>query len=142
MNMEGYGPIATGMGGASMTYDNGNAAMMNNPATLDLMAEGDRAEVFFGVLGPDVEAKTMGVTVHSHGTCLLYGGWRMGQERGPFCLQTGVFGYAFSDRQGIDFSVVDVFENSQTNPVNGSTIPPVESRHSQLNFQFLYTYLF
>ena len=26
MNVEGYGPIASGMGGASMAYDNGNAA--------------------------------------------------------------------------------------------------------------------
>ena len=38
MNMEGYGPIATGMGGASMAYDNGTAAVINNPATLGLMA--------------------------------------------------------------------------------------------------------
>ena len=30
MNMEGYGPIATGMGGASMAYDNGTAAMMSD----------------------------------------------------------------------------------------------------------------
>ena len=41
MNLEGYGPIATGMGGASMAYDNGAAAMMNNPATLGLMPESD-----------------------------------------------------------------------------------------------------
>ena len=34
MNLEGYGPIAHGMGGASMAYDNGTAAIMNNPATL------------------------------------------------------------------------------------------------------------
>ena len=30
MNMEGYGPIALGMGGASMAYENGSAATMNN----------------------------------------------------------------------------------------------------------------
>ena len=29
MNMEGYGPIATSMGGASMAYDNGTAAVIN-----------------------------------------------------------------------------------------------------------------
>ena len=34
MLMEGYGPIAAGMGGASMAYDNGTTAMANNPATL------------------------------------------------------------------------------------------------------------
>jgi long-chain fatty acid transport protein len=45
MNVEGYGPIATGMGGASMAYDNGTAAMMNNPATLGLDADGSRLDV-------------------------------------------------------------------------------------------------
>lgn len=56
MNLEGYGPIALGMGGASMAYDNGNAAVMNNPATLGLRADGSRLDVALGMLGPDVEA--------------------------------------------------------------------------------------
>ena len=60
MLMEGYGPIATGMGGASMAYDNGTAAMANNPATLGLMAEGSRLDVALGFLGPDVEATPLG----------------------------------------------------------------------------------
>src|SRR5437763_754946 len=34
MNMEGYGPIATALGGASFAYDNGTAGLINNPATL------------------------------------------------------------------------------------------------------------
>ena len=55
MNLEGYGPIATGMGGASMAYDNGTAAMMNNPATLGLMPEGDRLDAALGLLGPHVK---------------------------------------------------------------------------------------
>lgn len=55
MNMEGYGPIATGMGGASMAYDNGTAAMMNNPATLGLMAEdSSRLDLAVGRLGIDI----------------------------------------------------------------------------------------
>ncbi len=49
--------IATGMGGASMAYDNGTAAMMNNPATLGLMPEGNRLDVAIGFLGPHVKAK-------------------------------------------------------------------------------------
>lgn len=57
MNMEGYGPIALGMGGASMAYDNGTAAMMNNPATLGLMPEGNRVDLALGFMGPDVSAK-------------------------------------------------------------------------------------
>ena len=64
MNMEGYGPVATGMGGASMAYDNGTAAMMNNPATLGLMPQGDLLDVALGYLGPNVKA-TNGVSGES-----------------------------------------------------------------------------
>ena len=55
MIMEGYGPIAAGMGGAAMAYDNGTAALANNPATLGLMAEGSRLDVMLGFVGPDLE---------------------------------------------------------------------------------------
>ena len=55
MVMEGYGPIAAGMGGAAMAYDNGTAALANNPATLGLMAEGSRLDVMLGFVGPDLE---------------------------------------------------------------------------------------
>ena len=54
MNLEGYGPVALGMGGASMAYDNGSAAVMNNPATIGLMPTGNRADLAVGFLGPDV----------------------------------------------------------------------------------------
>jgi long-chain fatty acid transport protein len=60
MNLEGYGPIATGMGGASMAYDNGTAGVMNNPATLGLMPEGNRLDVALGYLGPHVSATRTG----------------------------------------------------------------------------------
>lgn len=55
MLMEGYGPIAAGMGGAAMAYDNGTAALANNPATLALMADGSRLDVMLGFVGPDLE---------------------------------------------------------------------------------------
>jgi long-chain fatty acid transport protein len=57
MNLEGYGPIAAGMGGASMAYDNGTAAVMNNPATLGLMEEGNRLDFAIGAMRPDVSAE-------------------------------------------------------------------------------------
>lgn len=60
MNMEGYGPIATGMGGASMAYDNGTAAVMNNPATLGFMPDGNRLDVALGYLGPNITATAPG----------------------------------------------------------------------------------
>ena len=60
MLMEGYGPIASGMGGAAMAYDNGTAALANNPATLGLMAPGSRIDVMLGFVGPDVSAPGTG----------------------------------------------------------------------------------
>lgn len=68
MNMEGYGPVAAAMGGASMAYDNGSAAMMNNPATIGLMDEGGRLDLFFGFLGPDVQSEASDMTAKSSGT--------------------------------------------------------------------------
>jgi len=59
MLMEGYGPIAAGMGGAAMAYDNGTAAMANNPATLGLMADGSRIDLMLGHVGPDVSVPAM-----------------------------------------------------------------------------------
>lgn len=57
MNMEGYGPVATGMGGASFAYDNGNAGMINNPATLGLMKSGtSRFDIAIGGLHPNVNS--------------------------------------------------------------------------------------
>jgi long-chain fatty acid transport protein len=55
MNMEGYGPVATGMGGASFAYDNGNAGIINNPATLGFMkSDTSRLDVAVGGLHPSI----------------------------------------------------------------------------------------
>jgi len=67
MNLEGYGPVAAGMGGASMAYDNGAAAVTNNPATLALANDGHRADLALGFLGPDVNSSAMGTDWASDG---------------------------------------------------------------------------
>ncbi|MDT8387694.1 MAG: outer membrane protein transport protein [Thiogranum sp.] len=92
MNMEGYGPIATAMGGASMAYDNGTAAMMNNPATLGLMDEGDRLDLFAGLLGPDVDARVGNMTAESDGTAYAgpAGGWV--RKNNGITLGVGIYG--------------------------------------------------
>lgn len=59
MNLEGYGPVSAGMGGVSLAFWNGTAALMGNPATLGLMSPGMRLELALGNLGPDVEAIVM-----------------------------------------------------------------------------------
>ena len=54
MNLEGYGPISAGMGGASFGFHNGTAAMMNNPATLGFFADGYHLDLAVGYLGPRI----------------------------------------------------------------------------------------
>jgi long-chain fatty acid transport protein len=70
MNMEGYGPVATAMGGASMAYDNGTAGLINNPATLGFMKSGTaRFDIAIGGLHPDVTTKRDGMPdANSDGT--------------------------------------------------------------------------
>ncbi|MBZ0106492.1 MAG: outer membrane protein transport protein [Sulfuricella denitrificans] len=92
MNMEAYGPIALGMGGASMAYDNGSAAMMNNPATLGLMAEGHRLDLALGMLAPDVNS-SMGSSA-SKSSADAFGGPALGWSRrhDKVTLGVGVYG--------------------------------------------------
>jgi long-chain fatty acid transport protein len=92
MNMEGYGPIATGMGGASMAYDNGTAALMNNPATLGLMPEGNRLDVAVGLLGPNVKAEAGGSEVKSSGTAYYMPALGWVRKSGQFSYGIGMFG--------------------------------------------------
>lgn len=55
MNLEAYGAKAGGMGGASFAYENGNSALMNNPATLGLRQAGQNLGLGLTVLMPDVK---------------------------------------------------------------------------------------
>jgi len=82
MNMEGYGPIAAGIGGASMAYDNGTAAVINNPATLALSPDGHRADIALGFLGPDVKSAIPGQTWRSDGNAYFMPafGWSNNQD--------------------------------------------------------------
>ncbi|MBN8487000.1 MAG: outer membrane protein transport protein [Burkholderiales bacterium] len=57
MNLEAYGAKAGGMGGASFGYENGNSAMMNNPATLGLRQEGNSLGLGITSLMPDVATR-------------------------------------------------------------------------------------
>jgi long-chain fatty acid transport protein len=56
MNLEGYGPISAGMGGAAYGFHVGTAAMMNNPATLGFFADGYHLDLALGYLGPRIES--------------------------------------------------------------------------------------
>jgi long-chain fatty acid transport protein len=92
MNMEGYGPIATGMGGASMAYDNGTAALMNNPATLGLMPQGNRFDLALGYLGPHVITRMPGMPdAWSSGNAYFMPALGWVQKSGAFSYGLGLF---------------------------------------------------
>ncbi len=91
MNLEGYGPIAAGMGGASMAYDNGTAAVMNNPATLGLMSEGNRLDFAIGVLGPDVGADMGPMSWDSDGDAYYMPAVGWARKAGRFTYGLGAF---------------------------------------------------
>lgn len=55
MNLEGYGPISHAMGGAAQSFDHGTAGMIENPATLALMAPGTRLDAAVGFLEPKIK---------------------------------------------------------------------------------------
>ncbi len=93
MNLEAYGPIAGGMGGAAFAYDNGTAAVANNPATLGLMTEGQRLDVALGFLGPDIQARMSGMPAADSSATAFYMpavGWA--RRAGQVTFGVGVFG--------------------------------------------------
>ncbi len=92
MNMEGYGPIATGMGGASMAYDNGTAAMMNNPATLSLMESKARLDLALGFLAPNVTSSMAGMPdAKSSADLFMMPAFGYARKSGQFTYGAGVF---------------------------------------------------
>ena len=92
MLMEGYGPISTGMGGASQAIDHGNAAMAQNPATLGFIADGTaRLDVAIGILGPDVKSSMMGMDAKSSGTTYLMPAFGYTRRSGATTYGIGMF---------------------------------------------------
>jgi long-chain fatty acid transport protein len=91
MNLEGYGPVAAAMGGASMAYDNGTAAVMNNPATLGLMEEGSRIDVALGVLAPSITTTAGGQSADSTATAFWMPAVGYAKKSGQLTYGVGVF---------------------------------------------------
>lgn len=90
MNMEAFGAKAGGMGGASMAYDSGNSAMMNNPATLALRKEGNNFGLGLTGLMPDVDAEFMGSSYSSGGDSYLMPSVSFIRKQGQFAYGIGV----------------------------------------------------
>ncbi len=93
MNLEGYGPEATAMGGASMAFDNGTAAVMNNPATLGLLENGARLDLAIGLLGPDITVfNSEGSSAKSQSTAFYMPAIGYSRRSGDIVYGFGVFG--------------------------------------------------
>jgi long-chain fatty acid transport protein len=92
MDMEGYGPISTGMGGASQAIDHGTAAMAQNPATLALMPESARLDLAVGFLGPNVSSSVPGMpAADSGGTSYWMPAFGYARRSGALTYGFGVF---------------------------------------------------
>ena len=92
MNMEGYGPISTAMGGASQAFDHGTAALAQNPATLALMGPGSRTDLAIGLLGPKVASSMAGMPVaKSTGTSYVMPALGFVRRSGAWIYGIGVF---------------------------------------------------
>lgn len=92
MNMEGYGPISTAMGGASQAIEHGTAAMAQNPATLALMGAGSRIDVALGVLGPNVASTMPGMgRASSGGNTYVMPAFGYARRQGALTYGLGVF---------------------------------------------------
>ena len=88
MNLEGYGPLGMSMGGASMAYDSGLAAMMNNPATLALTSQGTQMALAIHHLGPDVTVQGM---ANSGGDSYFMPALGWGRKEGALSYGVGMF---------------------------------------------------
>jgi len=128
MNMEGYGPIATALGGASFAFDNGTAGVINNPATLSLMPERARLDVALGVLGPNITATSpAGQQAKSKATAFFMPALGYVERQGAFTYGLGIFGqggmgcrYEGSSWRGLGFGL-----ENRTEVSVGRVIAPI-----------------
>lgn len=91
MLLEGYGPVATGMGGASSATDNGIAAATNNPATLALGDGRTRLDLAIGQLGPRVSSSAGPMKAQSSGTSYIMPAFGWGSRTGALSYGVAVF---------------------------------------------------
>ena len=121
MNLEGYGPIATGMGGASMAYDNGVAAVMNNPATLSLMESKARLDVALGFLRPDITSSVpaMGLSAESSADVFMMPAFGYARKAGALVYGVGVFAQG---GMGTEYAADSFLANPTGVPTTGEKV--------------------
>ena len=93
MNLEGYGPVSVSMGGTSFAFNNGTAAMMNNPATLSFIPKGIMFDLAIGSLGPDISASldAMSLSAESEATAFYMPAFGIFMRKESVGFGIGVF---------------------------------------------------
>jgi long-chain fatty acid transport protein len=120
MNLEGYGPVATAMGGASLAFDNGTAAVINNPATLGLLPSDHQFDLALGVLGPRITATSpAGARAESQSKAFIMPAMGYAVRSGSFTYGLGLFGqggmgceYEGSSWRGLGYNLENATEVS------------------------------
>ena len=131
MNLEGYGPEALGMGGASYAYDNGTAAVMNNPATLGMMKQDARLDLALGYLGPNITTSTdMGMgpmDADSGGTVYIMPAAGYARKSGNMVYGLGVYaqGGMGTEYEGNTFMAGMFGEDSRSELTHGRAVLPL-----------------
>ncbi len=134
MHMEGYGPIATSMGGAALAFDVGNGAMAHNPATLGYLSSGSRLELAIGNLRPDINsthtampAGTPGRSVDSDADSFLMPAAGWARRAGDMVYGVGVYaiGGMGTEYSGNSFMSAGTGEKSLSQVGVGRVIAPL-----------------
>lgn len=100
MLLEGYGPVSHAMGGASIAFDNGTAAMVNNPATLSLMDSEQRFDLALGILRPNVKWHMGSSTYTSQSKSFFMPGLGYARKNGALTYGLGIYSHG---GMGTDF---------------------------------------
>lgn len=137
MDMEGYGPVATALGGASFAYDNGTAAVINNPATLAWLKTDARLDLALGVLGPNItDTSPTGIAADSTATSFFMPAFGYTRRHGDLVYGLAVFGqggmgteYKAQSWRGLGYNLVNRTEVS----VGRAIIPVAYKVNDRLN---------
>jgi len=147
MNLEGYGPVATAMGGASMAYDNGTAAVINNPATLSLMDEKGRLDVAVGVLRPDITVTNndLNESADSQSNAFWMPAFGYAQRAGDMVFGFGVFGqggmgckYDADSWRGLGYGLENMTELSVGRAIVPFAIKVTDNLHLAASVDFVW----
>ena len=132
MNLEGYGPVALGMGGAGFAYDAGTSATMMNPATMGLAEDGtNRLDLALGFLGPDITVSVPDYGMSADSSADAFWMPAMGWMRRDGSWTYGVAVFA-QGGMGTEYGEDSFLANPAVDPITGMPIPTGDGVRSEV----------